>query len=128
VAAAKQIELLEKGVLENATRMGEYLGMRLREMQREFPEIGDIRAAGLHIGVEFVRDPESKEPLSSEGKAIREEGIKAGVIFGLGGVRTNVLKIKPPLIIKKEECDEVLEKLRVAITRVLRKQGAGTRP
>lgn len=121
VAAAKQIALLENGVLENTTRMGEYMRTGLKELQREFPEIGDIRVAGLHIGIEFVRDPESKEPLINEGKAIREEGIRAGVIFGLGGVRKNVLKIKPPLIIKQAECDEVLEKLRVAVTRVLRK-------
>lgn len=121
VAAAKQIELLENGVLENARRMGEHLGAHLEGMQREFPEIGDIRVAGLHIGVEFVRDRESKEPLLKEGKAIQSEGIKAGVIFGVGGVRSNVLKIKPPLIITKDECDEVLEKLRAAITRVLRK-------
>lgn len=121
VAAAKQIELLESGILDNVIRMGEYLGMRLKEMQREFPEIGDIRVAGLHIGVEFVRDPESKDPLHAEGQAIRDEGIKAGVIFGLGGVRKNVLKIKPPLIITKDECDEVMEKLRTAMTRVLRR-------
>ncbi len=120
VAAAKQIELLENGILENASRMGEYLGSRLIEMQREFPEMGDVRVAGLHIGIEFVRDPESKEPLQKETKAIREEGMKVGVIFGLGGARPNVLKIKPPLIITKEECDAVLEKLRVAMTRVLR--------
>lgn len=121
VAAAKQIELLENGILENASRMGEYLGIQLRKMQREFPEMGDIRVAGLHIGVEFVKDPESKEPLHKETKAIREEGMKVGVIFGLGGARPNVLKIKPPLIISQNECDEVVEKLRIAVTRVLRK-------
>jgi len=121
VAAAKLIELLENGVLENTRRMGEYMRCGLKKLQAEFPEMGDIRVAGLHIGVEFVRDPENKEPLHAEGKAIREEGIKAGVIFGLGGPRTNVLKIKPPLIITETECDEVLDKLRIAMTRVLRK-------
>jgi 4-aminobutyrate aminotransferase-like enzyme len=121
VAAAKLIELLENGVLENTRRAGEYLNAGLRGLQSEFPEMGDIRAAGLHIGVELVRDPETKEPLHAEGKAIRDEGIKVGVMFGLAGPRTNVIKIKPPLIITKEECDEVLDKLRVALTRVLRK-------
>ena len=101
--------------------MGAYLHVGLKKLQAEFPEMGDIRVAGLHIGVEFVRDPESKEPLHAEGKAIRKEGMKVGVIFGLAGPRTNVLKIKPPLIITQQECDEVLEKLRIAMTRVLRK-------
>jgi len=120
VAAAKQIELLENGVLDNAARMGEYLRGRLETMQKDFPEIGDIRIAGLHVGVELVRDPVTKEPLSSEGKAVRNEAIKMGLILGLGGVRPNVLKIKPPLIITQDECDEVLEKLLAAMTKVLR--------
>jgi 4-aminobutyrate aminotransferase-like enzyme len=121
VAAAKLIELLENGVLENTRGVGEYLHVGLKILQSEFPEMGDIRVAGLHIGVEFVRDPESREPLHAEGKAIRDEGIRVGVIFGLAGPRTNVLKIKPPLIITENECDEVLDKLRIAMTRVLRK-------
>lgn len=121
VAAAKQIELLENGVLDNTNRMGEHLRSGLEKLRAEFPEMGDIRQAGLHIGVEFVRDPDSKEPLFAEGKAIRTEGIELGVIFGLGGVRSNVLKIKPPLIISRAECDEVLDKLRIAMRRVLRK-------
>ncbi len=121
VAAAKQIELLENGILDNTAQMGEYLRARLEEMRNEFPEMGDIRVAGLHVGIEFVRDPRSKEPLNAEGKAIRDEGIKLGVIFGLAGVRTNVLKIKPPLIVTQAECDEILDKLRSAMTRVLRR-------
>jgi len=121
VAAAKQIEILENGVLDNTRRMGAYLRRRLEELQREFPEIGDIRQAGLHIGVELVRDPESKEPLLEEGKAVRAAGLDIGVIFGLAGVRSNVIKIKPPLIVTEGECDEILDKFREALTRVLRK-------
>ena len=101
--------------------MGDYLCAGLRTLQVEFPEIGDIRAAGLHIGLELVRDPETQTPLDAETKAIRNEGLQLGVIFGLGGAHSNVLKIKPPLIIARAECDEVLEKLRIAMTRVLRK-------
>jgi len=56
VAAAKLIELLENGVLENCRKMGQYLRGCLEELQQEFPEIGDIRQAGLHIGVELVRE------------------------------------------------------------------------
>ena len=83
--------------------------------------IGDIRQAGLHIGVELVRDPESKEPLLAEGRAVRARGIELGVIFGLGGVRPNVIKIKPALVINRAECDEVLDKLQQALRRVLRR-------
>ena len=82
--------------------------------------MGDIRQVGLHIGVEFVKDPDGKEPLDEETKRIRDEGIRRGVIFGLAGVRRNLLKIKPSLIIDQDACDEVLRLLGEAMQAVLR--------
>jgi len=120
VTAAKQIAMLEAGVLENCRKMGQYLGDGLKAMMKTYPEIGDVRQAGLHIGVEFVKDPQSKEPLEAQTIAIRDAGMKHGIIFGLGGVRKNVLKVKPPLIITQAECDEVLEKFEEAVKAVLR--------
>lgn len=124
VGALKLIEIVEReGLLDRANQMGAYLAEGLRKLQREFPEMGDIRQAGLHIGVEFVKDPEGKEPLNEAVGAIRNEGMKRGAIFGLAGVRKNLLKIKPPLIITRAECDEVLRIFREAMTAVLRKGG-----
>ncbi len=121
VTAAKQIELLENGVLDNCRCMGAYLGDHLKAMMMEFPEIGEVRQAGLHIGVEMVKDPKSKKPLDKEAVAIRDAGFKHGIIFGLGGVRKNVLKVKPPLIVSRRECDEILEKFVRSVRDVLRK-------
>ncbi|MHC4872380.1 MAG: aspartate aminotransferase family protein [Planctomycetota bacterium] len=120
VASAKLLALLEGGVLENCREMGAYMGDAIKAMMDKYPEIGDVRQAGLHIGVEFVKDPESKEPLEKETVEIRNAGFKNGIIFGLGGVRKNVLKVKPPMIVTKEECDEILEKLEKSIIEVLR--------
>jgi len=121
VTAAKQIELLEEGVLKNCREMGVYLGDNIKKMMVEFPEIGDVRQAGLHIGIEFVKDPISKEPLEEKTIEIRNAGLKNGIIFGLGGVRKNVLKVKPPLILNRMEADEILDKLRKSIKDVLRR-------
>ena len=44
-------------MLENCRNMGNYLGKELKDMQKEFPEIGDVRQAGLHIGLELVTGP-----------------------------------------------------------------------
>ena len=120
VAAAKLIEILENGVLENTRSRGQYLREGLEELQKEFPEIGDIRQAGLHIGVELVGDPETKEQLMAEGRKIRDEGIKQGLILGLAGPRPNILKIKPPLTVTQSECDEILNKLKTAMKIVLK--------
>ncbi|MFH1616414.1 MAG: aspartate aminotransferase family protein [Planctomycetota bacterium] len=121
VAAAKQIELLENGVLENARQMGKYLYDGLKEIQKDFPEIGDIRQAGLHIGVELVRDPHDKEPLAREALQIKYKAIQLGLILGMAGPRKHILKIKPALIVNQSECDEILDKFRTALQTVLRK-------
>jgi len=82
--------------------------------------MGDIRQVGLHIGIEFVKDPVSKAPLDDETKKIRDDGIRRGVIFGLAGVRRNLLKIKPPLIVDQAACDEILARLEESMRAVLR--------
>ncbi len=121
VTAAKQLAMFESGVLDNCNKMGNYIGDKIKSMMKDYPEIGDVRQLGMHIGVEFVKDPKSKEPLPSETVAIRDAGFKNGIIFGLGGVLKNVLKVKPPLIINQAEADEVLGKLEKSMKAVLRK-------
>ena len=51
----------------------------------------------------------------------REEAIRLGLILGKAGFRKNILKVKPPLIVSQEECDEILTKFRDALRKVLRK-------
>jgi len=108
VAALKLIEMLENGILDNCNRMGDYLGEGLRALQKEHPRIGDVRQAGLHIGVEFVKDPDSREADGELLTAVRSYGMEHGVLFGVGGMLKNVLKVKPPFIISQQEADTVL--------------------
>lgn len=109
VAAAKQIEIIERdGVLENTRKMGTYLVEGIKKIQFEHSQIGDVRGVGLHIGIEFVKNPESREADVELAVNVRKEGLKNGVIFGLGGANRNVLKVKPPLIINQNEADEIL--------------------
>jgi 4-aminobutyrate aminotransferase-like enzyme len=58
--------------------------------------------------VEYVKDTDSKEPDVDLAVNIRKEGLKNGAIFGLGGANRNVLKVKLPLIINRDEADQVL--------------------
>jgi 4-aminobutyrate aminotransferase-like enzyme len=121
VAALKQIEIIERdNLLEHTRKIGDYLGSGLRDMQKKFEQIGDIRQVGLHIGVEMIEDAETKKPLSREKSAqIREVGMKNGLILGTGGYRKHLLKIKPPLIIQREEADKVLSRFEATLTNVL---------
>jgi 4-aminobutyrate aminotransferase-like enzyme len=109
VAGLKLIDLLERGVLDNCRAMGDYLGVELEKLQKRHPRMGDVRQAGLHIGVELVNDPVSREPGTELLAAVRRAGFRHGIFFGVGGMARNVLKIKPPLVITREEADTVLE-------------------
>ncbi len=121
VAAFKMIDIIERdNILDNVVAMGDYLKEGVLKLQREFPEIGDIRQVGLHIGVEMVKDPATKEPDVETVAGIRKEAIRRGVIFGVAGVRKNLFKIKPALIINQGECDEILSILADTLKAVLR--------
>ncbi len=111
-AALATIEVLEdEGVFENCKRQGDYIVNRLRDLQQGYEIIGDVRGPGLAIGVELVRDRQTKEPATKEAQEFYELGMERGVIFGTtryGGLG-NVVKIKPPAIITREEADLALE-------------------
>jgi 4-aminobutyrate aminotransferase-like enzyme len=122
IAGLKLIEILENGVLANCRAMGERIGKGLREMQQEFPVMGDVRQAGLHVGVELVKDPVTREPDHALFMATRQAGFERGIIFGLGGTAKNVLKIKPPLIVTKDEADTILDLFRKCLSVGLEKK------
>ena len=105
-AALTTIELLQEGLIENASRLGRYLLEKLKELQKRFHLIGDVRGKGLMIGVEIVKDPETKEKGIEEKNAIIQACFEKGLlILGCG---ENVIRFIPPLIITKREVDTAL--------------------
>ena len=113
VVALKQMEIIKRdNILDNVKKVGSHLKEELEKMQKEYPVMGDVRALGFHIGIEFVKDPATKEPDFEGCTKMRTIGYKNGIIFGDGGVAggKNVLKIKPPLITTMAESDTILER------------------
>lgn len=110
------LDILEQdGLQENARDVGGYLATRLRELTQRHPLIGTVHGLGLYLGVELVRDRETREPADAETAAICERLLELGVIVQATSERQNVLKIKPPLCLTKEDAaffvnclDEVL--------------------
>jgi acetylornithine/N-succinyldiaminopimelate aminotransferase len=87
--------IIDKKVPENADRMGKYLIAKLKELQKTYPFIKDVRGCGLLIAVEFDRDIAEAIMYSCLGK---------GLVINF--LKTNLLRVIPPLIISKAEVDE----------------------
>ena len=87
----------------------------LKEISPKQVAIGDIRGKGLMIGIEIVKNVDSKEPATAEAAKIRKAVRDKGVLLGLGGAYGNVLRVQPPLAISDEE----LGRVSVAIKEVM---------
>lgn len=122
VAALAQIEIITReNILENVKVVGSYLKENLLRIQKDFEQVGDVRAVGLHIGIEFVKDRKTRIPDGELVMKIRKTGLENGIIFGLGGTgeTKNVLKIKPPLITTLKQADEILEKFELCLKKLI---------
>ena len=105
-AALTTIELLEEGLIQNASIQGEYLLKRLRDLQEQCHLIGDVRGKGLMIGIEIVRDKKTKEKAVEERNKIIQSCFEKGLlILGCG---ESVIRFSPPLIITQREVDIAL--------------------
>ncbi len=106
-ASLATIKVLKDSLLRNAEEVGGYLLDRLRGLQERYSIIGDVRGKGLMVGVELVRDRQTKERATTERDRIVQEMFKRGVLI-LGAGR-NALRFSPPLVITKGQIDGVLE-------------------
>jgi 4-aminobutyrate aminotransferase-like enzyme len=87
----------------NAEKVGNYMSQRFREIQEDFEIIGDVRGKGLLIGVELVRNRETKEPAYKEAREIKSRAFKKGLMLSVGGTTANpTLKISTALVLTEE--------------------------
>lgn len=100
----------------NALEVGIHLLRRLRELALRHPLIGTIHGSGLYLGVELVRDRETREPATEETEAICERLLLLGIITQPASERQNVLKIKPPLCLTLEDADFFTDQLDEVLT------------
>ncbi len=91
----------EERLLDNAKRVGGEIMRRLAELRDEVEMVGDVRGKGLMIGVELVKDKDSREPARKETAKVVEESFKKGLL--VVGAGESVVRIAPPLSITLEE-------------------------
>jgi len=120
-AALANIEyMLRENLAEKSAKMGDRIVKLLDEIKERHRLIGDIRGRGLIIGVEMVKDEEKKTPAPEETVKTRDLCREHGILLGHGGVKNNVLRIQPPLVISEEQADRIVQVLDVCLSSVER--------
>jgi len=112
-AALSTIDLIEEEFMQNAAEVGEYALDALEEIKVRHPSVGDVRGLGLMIGVEFVKDQESKAPAVDLRDQVIDLAFERGLLtLGCG---KSTIRISPALNISRTEMDEGLRILDEAI-------------
>lgn len=112
-AGLKTLEIYERdGLYEHAAEMGEYLQSRLAPL-RDHDRVGEVRGAGLLAAVELVEDQASRQPDAALAKRATQLCQDNGLI--LRNVAGCALAMCPPLIISREQVDELVDKLTLSI-------------
>jgi len=105
-AALATIELLEAELMANAKIRGEYLMTELRELQKSMECMGDVRGKGLMVGVELVKDRDTKERATDWRNEVIQKAFQKGLL--LLGCGENTIRFSPALTVTVEEIDACL--------------------
>jgi alanine-glyoxylate transaminase/(R)-3-amino-2-methylpropionate-pyruvate transaminase len=109
------LEVIDREKLQqNCLKMGAHLMGGLEKLMARHDQIGDVRGKGLMTGVELVKDRQTKEPAKDECAQVFERAKEMGLLIGKGGLYGNVLRIKPPMCINREDVDFIVEVLDIA--------------
>lgn len=120
VAGLETIKYIEENALcSRATKIGEITMSRLKTLQERCSAIGDVRGVGAMIGIELVKDRETKEPAKELTGKIIQYCLEQGVMLISAGVFGNVIRLLIPLVVTDEELDRGLTVLEKSILKAV---------
>ncbi|KWO50365.1 aspartate aminotransferase family protein [Burkholderia territorii] len=128
-AAALEVQrvIAEEKLLDNVKARGEQLRATLRDRYGAHPHVGDVRGRGLFVGVELVRDRDSKATFAPALKlhaAVKREAMQRGLmVYPMGGTIDGVhgdhILVAPPFVCTAQQIDTIVERLSGAIDAAL---------
>jgi 4-aminobutyrate aminotransferase/(S)-3-amino-2-methylpropionate transaminase len=118
-AALAVIEVFEReGLVERGQRLGDMALERMREWQREFRLIGDVRGLGAMVAMELVSDRATRKPASAEATAMLKAARARGLLLIKAGLYDNVIRLLMPLVTTNEEMTQALDILHDSLAAV----------
>src|ERR1700731_1372043 len=109
VACAAGLAVLDvfrdEALQDRALRVGKYWMTELKKLQDCHRLIGDVRGSGLFLGIDLVRDRETREPATEQADYVVNRLRECGVLAGTDGPQHNVIKLRPPLIFSESDAD-----------------------
>jgi 4-aminobutyrate aminotransferase len=115
-ASLATLKLLREGLVKNAEVVGAHMMARARGLMDKHPLVGDVRGRGLMIGLELVRDRQTKERATRERDAVVHECFARGLL--VLGAGQNAIRLSPSLVLTKEQADTAIAILDQALTAV----------
>jgi 4-aminobutyrate aminotransferase len=116
-AALATIDYIEKhNLVQHARELGRHCLERMLAMKERHPLIGDVRGLGLFLGIELVKDRQTRERAHDEAESVMYAALSKGVSFKL--TMGNIITLTPALIITKEEMDQALDIIEVCISEI----------
>ena len=106
------LDVIEREKLqENALRIGNRILAGLNKLREKHNIIGDVRGKGLLLGIELVKDRQSKEPAREECAQVVEIAREMGLLLGKGGLWGQTVRFSPPMCVNEQDADFLLEVL-----------------
>ena len=105
----------EEDLQAHAAKVGAHLLDGLKQIVSHYALAGDARGAGLFLGIELIKDPDSLEPAAAAASAVVNRVKEEGILIGTDGPFHNVVKIRPPMPFDMTNADRLLESLDKAI-------------
>ncbi len=115
-AAMATLKLVREGLMQNAADVGQFLRKALEGLAERHRLIGDVRGCGLMIGIELVRNRQTKERAGTERDALVMAAFRRGLLVLAAGA--NTVRLSPPLVITKEHAQTAVSILDEALAEV----------
>jgi alanine-glyoxylate transaminase/(R)-3-amino-2-methylpropionate-pyruvate transaminase len=106
------LDVIDREKLQaNALTVGNYIFAGLERVKAKHNIIGDVRGKGLLVGIELVKDPDTKEPATNECAHVLENCRDMGLLLGKGGLYGQTVRFSPPMCLHQHDANFLLDVL-----------------